>query len=76
MAVKGKISLKQLLKKEFANSKVFQNLAYGAVKKKADALKRKPWLNLINTRLPRSWKEEHQEETVSFWGVVETFLVF
>ena len=41
MAVKGKISLKQLLKKEFANSKVFQNLAYGAVKKKADALKKK-----------------------------------
>ena len=41
MAVKGKISLKQLFKKEFANSKVFQNLAYGAVKKKADALKKK-----------------------------------
>jgi len=40
MAVRGKISIKQLLKKNYSNSKVFQNLAYGAAKKKADALKK------------------------------------
>jgi len=41
MAVRGKITIDQVTKKAFSNSKVFQNLAYGAVKKKADALKKK-----------------------------------
>ena len=38
MAVRGKITINQVTKKVFANSKVFQNLAYGAVKKKAAGL--------------------------------------
>jgi hypothetical protein len=41
MAVRGKITIDQVTKKEFANSKVFRNLAYGAAKKKAEALKKK-----------------------------------
>ena len=40
MAVRGKLNIKQLLKKNYSNSKVFQNLAYGAAKKKADSLKK------------------------------------
>jgi len=40
MAVRGKLKIKQLLKKNYSNSKVFQNLAYGTAKKKADALKK------------------------------------
>jgi len=39
MAVKGKLSIKQLLKKNYTNSKVLQNLAYGAAKKKAEGLR-------------------------------------
>ena len=38
MAVRGKITINQVTKKAFSNSKVFQNLAYGAVKKKAAGL--------------------------------------
>ena len=38
MAVKGKITINQVTKKAFSNSKVFQNLAYGAAKKKAERL--------------------------------------
>ena len=40
MAILKKLSIKQLLKKNYSNSKVLQNLAYGAAKKKADKLKR------------------------------------
>jgi len=40
MAVRGKLSIKQLLKKNYSNSKVLQNLAYGAAKKKAEGLKK------------------------------------
>lgn len=40
MAVRGKLNIKQLLKKNYSNSKVFQNLAYGTAKKKTDALKK------------------------------------
>ena len=40
MAVRGKITIDQVTKKVFSNSKVFQNLAYGAAKKKSDALKK------------------------------------
>lgn len=39
MAVKGKITISQVTKKAFSNSKVLRNLAYGAAKKKADKLK-------------------------------------
>jgi hypothetical protein len=39
MAVKGKLSIKQLLKRNYTNSKVLQNLAYGAAKKKAEGLR-------------------------------------
>ena len=39
MAVKGKLSIKQLLKKNYTNSKVLQNLAYGAAKKKTKGLR-------------------------------------
>ena len=39
MAVRGKLSIKQLLKKNYSNSKVLQNLAYGAAKKKTEGLK-------------------------------------
>ena len=39
MAILKKLSIKQLLKKNYSNSKVLQNLAYGAAKKKADKLK-------------------------------------
>ena len=38
MAVRGKLNIKQLLKKNYSNSKVLQNLAYGAAKKKAEGL--------------------------------------
>ena len=38
MAVRGKITINQVTKKAFSNSKVFQNLAYGAAKKKAERL--------------------------------------
>ena len=38
MAVRKKLSIKQLLKKNYTNSKVLQNLAYGAAKKKAEGL--------------------------------------
>lgn len=38
MAVRGKLNIKQLLKKNYSNSKVFRNLAYGAAKKKAKGL--------------------------------------
>jgi hypothetical protein len=41
MAVRGKITIDQVTKKAFSNSKVFQNLAYGAVKKKAEGLRNK-----------------------------------
>ena len=41
MAVRGKITIDQVTKKAFSNSKVFQNLAYGAVKKKAAGLQNK-----------------------------------
>ena len=41
MAVRGKITIDQVTKRAFSNSKVFQNLAYGAVKKKTEALKKK-----------------------------------
>tara|TARA_Y100000310_G_scaffold115757_1_gene114353 strand:- start:2467 stop:3063 length:597 start_codon:yes stop_codon:yes gene_type:complete len=41
MAVRGKITIDQITKKEFANSKVFQNLAYGAAKRKAEAVKKR-----------------------------------
>ena len=40
MAVRGKLNIKQLLKKNYSNSKVLQNLAYGTAKKKTDALKK------------------------------------
>ena len=40
MAVRGKITINQVTKKAFSNSKVFQNLAYGAVKKKAERLQK------------------------------------
>ena len=40
MAVRGKITIDQVTKKAFSNSKVFQNLAYGAVKKKAERLQK------------------------------------
>jgi len=40
MAVRGKLSIKQLLKKNYSNSKVLQNLAYGAAKKKTEGLKK------------------------------------
>ncbi len=39
MAILKKLSVKQLLKKNYSNSKVLQNLAYGAAKRKADKLK-------------------------------------
>ena len=39
MAVRGKLSIKQLLKKNYSNSKVFRNLAYGAAKKKAEGFR-------------------------------------
>ena len=39
MAILKKLSIKQLLKKNYSNSKVLQNLAYGTAKKKADKLK-------------------------------------
>ena len=35
MAVRGKLNIRQLLKKNYSNSKVLQNLAYGAAKKKS-----------------------------------------
>tara|TARA_R110000751_G_C13743928_1_gene477707 strand:+ start:277 stop:873 length:597 start_codon:yes stop_codon:yes gene_type:complete len=38
MAVRGKLNIKQLLKKNYSNSKVLQNLAYGTAKKKAEGL--------------------------------------
>ena len=38
MAVTKTLKIKQLLKKNYANSKVLQNLAYGAAKKKAEGL--------------------------------------
>lgn len=41
MAVRGKLKIEQLLKKNYSNSKVLQNLAYGAAKKKAEGLQRK-----------------------------------
>ena len=41
MAVRGKLNIRQLLKKNYSNSKVLQNLAYGAAKKKAEGLQRK-----------------------------------
>ena len=40
MAVRGKLNIKQLLKKNYSNSRVLQNLAYGTAKKKSDALKK------------------------------------
>ena len=40
MAVRGKITISQVTKKAFSNSKVFQNLAYGAVKKKTERLQK------------------------------------
>ena len=40
MAIKRKLNIKQLLKKSYTNSKVLQNLAYGAAKKKAGRLKK------------------------------------
>jgi len=39
MAVRGKLNIKQLLKKNYSNSKVLQNLAYGTAKKKAEGLR-------------------------------------
>ena len=39
MAVREKITIDQVTKKAFSNSKVFRNLAYGAAKKKAIRLK-------------------------------------
>tara|TARA_Y100000310_G_C20680067_1_gene815389 strand:- start:2037 stop:2633 length:597 start_codon:yes stop_codon:yes gene_type:complete len=41
MAVRGKLKIEQLLKKNYSNSKVLQNLAYGAAKKKAQGLQNK-----------------------------------
>lgn len=38
MAVRGKITIDQVTKKAFSNSKVLRNLAYGAAKKKAAGL--------------------------------------
>lgn len=40
MARTKRLSIKQLLKKSFTNSKVLQNLAYGAAKKKTEKLKK------------------------------------
>ena len=40
MATIKKLSIKQLLKKNYSNSKALQNLAYGAAKKKLDKLKK------------------------------------
>ena len=40
MATKGKLNIKQLLKKSYTNSKVLQGLAYGAAKKKLEKLKK------------------------------------
>ena len=40
MALRKKLNIKQLLKKNYTNSKVLQNLAYGAAKQKSDKLKR------------------------------------
>ena len=40
MAVRGKITISQVTKKAFSNSKVFQNLAYCAAKKKAARLQK------------------------------------
>ncbi len=40
MAAKKKLNIKQLLKKNLSNSKVLQNLAYGAAKKKTERLKK------------------------------------
>ena len=40
MAVRGKLNIRQLLKKNINKSKVFQNLAYGAAKKKIEGLKK------------------------------------
>ena len=39
MAVRGKLKIDQLLKKNYSNSKVLHNLAYGAAKKKAQGLR-------------------------------------
>ena len=39
MATIKKLNIKQLLKKELSNSKVLQNLAYGAAKKKTEGLR-------------------------------------
>jgi hypothetical protein len=50
MAVRGKITISQVTKKAFSNSKVFQNLAYGAVKKKAEGLRNKA-LKELNTHV-------------------------
>ena len=50
MAVRGKITINQVTKKAFSNSKVFQNLAYGAVKKKAEGLRNKA-LKELNTHV-------------------------
>ena len=40
MALRKKLDIKQLLKKNYTNSKVLQNLAYGAAKQKSDKLKK------------------------------------
>jgi|TARA_R110000744_G_scaffold372979_1_gene484918 hypothetical protein len=50
MAVRGKITINQVTKKAFSNSKVFQNLAYGAAKKKAAGL-RSTALKELNTHV-------------------------
>jgi hypothetical protein len=39
MAILKKLTIKQLLRKNYSNSKALQNLAYGAAKRKADKLK-------------------------------------
>ena len=53
MAILKKLSVKQLLKKNYSNSKVLQNLAYGAAKKKADKLKNDLIKELNTRRLTR-----------------------
>ena len=48
MATIKKLNIKQLLKKNFTNSKALQNLAYGAAKKKSERLKKEALRELNN----------------------------
>ena len=76
MALRKKLNIKQLLKKNYTNSKVLQNLAYGAAKQKSDKLKRDFLKDFDAHPVTREIKQGPSGMASSLLGEEETFLVF